>query len=655
MKMTNLSTRDFTENKRVLKILSDLKRLRERDPSAFVFSDVKDDEGNYYVDLVQEGGGVLGIALVGYTFILEQMGIRFVKMAGTSAGAINTLLMAATDKPQQTKSGIILKELIHQDLSEFVDGDSDVKELVEAMNSKAGKLKLLFKGAQVVDNIRNDLGLNPGHKFEEWLEHTLKEYGVITSGDLTRKMHDLPPEVLEQIYPDETQPKPTHIALIAADLTTETKVNFPDMAELYFNNFEGVNPARFARASMSVPIFFQPMTVDIPQTERVKNLWIEKAQYFGRHPKQVKFVDGGILSNFPINIFHVHDRMPRRPTFGVRLGFDRMKCNENNKGVLPFLFSCFDAARLMSDREFIFKNPDFKHIVTSIDIKDHDWLNFNLSDEAKVDLFIQGAIAASDFLRYFNWEVYKEKRRAKALASIARDDLKINLQKLLKKAEKARNIDLSNGPEREVLVERLKFLPDHEDFNILWIDDKSRREQVLKKNELGIIEAFAGKIEWVGNSKNALFELQNKEVTYDLIISDIKRENNSKAGLEFFDHIRDLYQRKELNNLPPIIFYITNYDPQLGVPPYVFGITNSPLDLIHLVADIYQRSGKGISPNLNLENNFLSGSSEGIVETKSDRTGKNRMDRFHENDLGTLDAGLQSMDFGEKNTDSDEG
>lgn len=31
------------------------------------FSDIIDDEGNQYVDLVMEGGGMLGIALVGYT------------------------------------------------------------------------------------------------------------------------------------------------------------------------------------------------------------------------------------------------------------------------------------------------------------------------------------------------------------------------------------------------------------------------------------------------------------------------------------------------------------------------------------------------------------------------------------------------------------
>ena len=40
------------------------------------FSDVEDDAGFQYVDLVQEGGGVLGIDLVGYTYVLEKAGLR---------------------------------------------------------------------------------------------------------------------------------------------------------------------------------------------------------------------------------------------------------------------------------------------------------------------------------------------------------------------------------------------------------------------------------------------------------------------------------------------------------------------------------------------------------------------------------------------------
>lgn len=37
-------------------------------------SDIIDDDGLQYVDFVMEGGGVLGIALTGYTYVLEQAG-----------------------------------------------------------------------------------------------------------------------------------------------------------------------------------------------------------------------------------------------------------------------------------------------------------------------------------------------------------------------------------------------------------------------------------------------------------------------------------------------------------------------------------------------------------------------------------------------------
>src|SRR4051812_35317605 len=61
-----------------------------------LISDVRDKFGRQCVDLVQEGGGVHGIALAGYTYVLEKMGITFLKMAGTSAGAINTMLLNGT-------------------------------------------------------------------------------------------------------------------------------------------------------------------------------------------------------------------------------------------------------------------------------------------------------------------------------------------------------------------------------------------------------------------------------------------------------------------------------------------------------------------------------------------------------------------------------
>src|SRR3712207_1040035 len=91
---------DFTQANEVQALLLELKRACE----GKAFSDVIDDQGNQYVDLVMEGGGVLGVALVGYTYVLEEMGIRFLRVGGTSAGSINAVLVAGLGAPQERKS-----------------------------------------------------------------------------------------------------------------------------------------------------------------------------------------------------------------------------------------------------------------------------------------------------------------------------------------------------------------------------------------------------------------------------------------------------------------------------------------------------------------------------------------------------------------------
>jgi predicted acylesterase/phospholipase RssA len=48
-----------------------------------------------FADLVLEGGGVKGIALVGAISVLEERGYEFRRVAGTSAGAIVWSLVAA--------------------------------------------------------------------------------------------------------------------------------------------------------------------------------------------------------------------------------------------------------------------------------------------------------------------------------------------------------------------------------------------------------------------------------------------------------------------------------------------------------------------------------------------------------------------------------
>ncbi len=128
----------YTENDEIKSILKEI-------PKDKIYSDIIDDNGLQYVDLVQEGGGVLGIALVGYTYVLEQAGIRFFSLAGTSAGAINTMLLAGLGKIEEKKSEKILRILAHKNLFDFVDGSSAVKrfinrnkELIPVITSRNG-------------------------------------------------------------------------------------------------------------------------------------------------------------------------------------------------------------------------------------------------------------------------------------------------------------------------------------------------------------------------------------------------------------------------------------------------------------------------------------------------------------------------------------
>src|SRR5215213_7263903 len=107
-----MDKRKFTENGEILTILKDLKdQVKNKN-----YSDIIDANNYQYVDLVQEGGGVLGIALVGYVYVLEQMGIRFLSLAGTSAGSINTMLMAAAGTCDIEKSEWILDCLCNKNL-----------------------------------------------------------------------------------------------------------------------------------------------------------------------------------------------------------------------------------------------------------------------------------------------------------------------------------------------------------------------------------------------------------------------------------------------------------------------------------------------------------------------------------------------------------
>lgn len=396
-------------------------------------SDVLDDKGHQYVDLVMEGGGMLGIALVGYSWALEEMGVRFMGLGGTSAGSINALLMAAMDKPDAAKSPKLLKELTSMDFYQFVDGGKNARALIDLGFKKDKSLFdiacIIFHTLRVKNKLYTNYGLNEGEKFLEWLKNFLSSVNINTLSDLQQQLGHSPTGLRKRgcapYEADEEKPE-GKLAIISTDITTETKAEFPRMAKLYWKKTASVHPAEFARASMAIPFFFEPFRVaDVPQGKLAEDNWRELVGYdvtndpTAKIPSTAMFVDGGMISNFPIDAFHNRMKVPAMPTFGVKLEYDKrykpvshlpVRSKGNKGALLPFVGALFNSSRHALDYDFIKKNSDFQHLVQYIPCtyqdgngtKSYNWLDFNMSPEHKAGLFKQGAEKAVEFVREFS-------------------------------------------------------------------------------------------------------------------------------------------------------------------------------------------------------------------------------------------------------------
>ena len=404
-----MSTNVFTQNETIVPIITKAKRFKTDGKQ---FSDIVDAKGNQYVDLVQEGGGVLGIALVGYTYVLETAGIRFFSLAGTSAGAINTMMMAGLGKIEEAKSEKILKVLSNKDLFDLVDGDKAIKKLINKAIKKEKGLgwALAWRGIKIYKILKRKLGLNPGSNFEQWITKELEHAKIFSLKNLMDLRKVLPDGLKERNSDTPINDISARLAIITSDITTHTKTEFPRMAELYWQEVDKVPPAKLVRASMSIPFFFEPFEIaNLPNAGNVEDpKWDEYAKYSGPVPEKAKFVDGGMLSNFPINVFHRADGgVPRMPTFGARLSAYRDDFSKADS-LLGISGAMISTMRQIHDYDFLLKNPDYSQLICRIDAdQNFNWLDFNMTREQQVALFNLGAQKAIEFLEGFDWEGYK--------------------------------------------------------------------------------------------------------------------------------------------------------------------------------------------------------------------------------------------------------
>ncbi|MEO5593452.1 MAG: patatin-like phospholipase family protein [Chitinophagaceae bacterium] len=207
-----------------------------------------------------------------------------------------------------------------------------------------------------------------------------------------------------------TGPYTREMTIITTDITNEIKVEFPAMHKLYWGTKYDISPASYVRASMAIPFFFTPFKVHVTDDQRaeMEEAWQEFMKIEKRHNPQATwqadndatlFVDGGAISNFPINIYATPEMpVPRKPTIGIQLEYEDETLSNTINTTLGEVGSIISTVRYYYDRDFIAKHDMYKRTVRAIDTGQIHWLNFNMQNKDKMELFFRGALAATIFL-----------------------------------------------------------------------------------------------------------------------------------------------------------------------------------------------------------------------------------------------------------------
>ena len=306
------------------------------------------------VDGVFEGGGVKGIALVGAASQIEAAGYEFVNLAGTSAGAIVATLLAAgysAAEVKQTINGI--------DFSTFEDPNL------------IGRIP--YVGA-LVDEIFNK-GLYKGDVFLNLIRDLLAKKGIHTFRDLIQ------PEFADD---DRYRFK---VRVVASDISRGRMLVLPQ--DININDYgiapEDLEVALAVRMSMSIPFFFEPVKL--------------KASYI---------VDGGLLSNFPVELFDSAG-VPAWPTFGYKLVVSGQAdpthlVQHPISGPISELAALFFTAMEAHDAYYL-SNDKFVRTIT-IDSLEIGSTDFNLTPAQKEALYQSGVNAAKTFLDHWDFQKY---------------------------------------------------------------------------------------------------------------------------------------------------------------------------------------------------------------------------------------------------------
>lgn len=293
-----------------------------------------------FIDGVFSGGGVKGFALIGAFRAIEEKGIRFKRVAGTSAGSIIAALIAA-----QYTSKEMMKMMDELELSELLD-----QRKIIFPNPLTKWFLLYWK-----------MGLFKGNKLEEWLTSKLAARGIQTFADIA----------------------PQSLRVIASDLTNGRLVVLPDDLPKYGMDPRAFPVAKAIRMSCSLPYFFEPV--------KLKN---------GHEPSIL--VDGGVLSNFPMWLFDQENVKKVRPVLGIKLSQDINERPKNEiKNAIKLFEALFETMKDAHDQRYISRKHE-KNIIF-IPTEGILTTEFDLTPENKKLLLDVGYEKAQKFLSHWTY------------------------------------------------------------------------------------------------------------------------------------------------------------------------------------------------------------------------------------------------------------
>lgn len=319
-------------------------------------------------DLVLEGGGVKGIAFGGALAVFAEAGYHFERVLGTSAGAIAGSLVAAMQKAGESLERIteITRTL---DLSKVRDSGR-VGKALGPLHGIADGASLLFEG-----------GLYEGKYARDWLYGVLKDLGVTTFGDLHR-------EDPQSAFPPHRE---YSFIAVTSDLSGHRMTLLPWDYEYYGLDPDEQTVADAVRASSATPFVFEPSRLHTSHGT-------------------ITFVDGGILSNYPIGVFDRQDTTARWPTFGMRLSARESvrPHSEPMNSPLGIAIAVVETAMEGADARHI-DLPSTQRRTVFIDTDAVSVLDFDITQRQRDDLIRAGRLAAAQFLATWDFDEWQQR------------------------------------------------------------------------------------------------------------------------------------------------------------------------------------------------------------------------------------------------------